>query len=185
MNMRKAIAVVSELAARGVIKSYAITGAVAALAYVEPTTTHDLDVLVAVGDLETRQSGLILLAPIESALAGQGYTKRSDVGIVIEGWPVQFIPVASALDEECLREAVELEFGTVSAVRARVLRPEHIVAKAVSIGRIKDLARVEEFLDQGKVEVPALKAVIERHGLREAWISFCLKSGRSDLLGIG
>ncbi len=59
------------------------------------------------------------------------------------------------------------------------------MAKAVSIGRIKNLARVEEFLDQGKVDVSALKAVIVRHGLREAWKSFCLKSGRSDLLGLG
>jgi hypothetical protein len=94
MNMKKAIEVIVSLAQRGVIKDYAITGAVAALAYVEPVSTQDLDILVAVGDFDTKP-GLLLLTPIESALEGLGYTQRSDVGVVVEGWPVQFIPVAS------------------------------------------------------------------------------------------
>jgi hypothetical protein len=38
-----------------------------------------------------------------------GYTERSDVGYMIEGWPVQFLPVASALDEEALEKANELD----------------------------------------------------------------------------
>lgn len=182
MSMKRAIEVIVSLAQRGVIKDYAITGAVAALAYVEPVSTQDLDILVSVGDFDT-QSGLLLLTPIESALAKIGYTQRSDVGIVVEGWPVQFIPVASMLDEESLREAVDKKFG--AAVNARVLKPEHIVAKAVAVGRLKDLARVEAFLNVAAVDLVALKAVIERHDLKDAWRTFCLKAGRVDLLGLG
>lgn len=182
MTMRKAIEVIAGLATHGVIENYAVTGAVAALAYIEPTLTQDLDILISVADLDERTSGLILLTPIEAALAELGYAERSDVGVLIEGWPVQFIPVASDLDEESLREAADMEIAGESPFRARVLKPEHIVAKAVSIGRLKDLARVEAFLDQQVVDLLALKAVIDRHELRNAWNSFCLKSGRPDPL---
>ena len=50
--------------------------------------TEDLDILVSIEGFEERGSGLILLTPIEQALARLGYTERSDVGIRIEGWPV-------------------------------------------------------------------------------------------------
>ena len=102
MSMRDTIAVVAKLAERGVIGNYAIAGAVAAINYIEPFLTADLDVLISVANFEKRASGLILLTPIEKALAEMGYTERSDVGVVIEGWPVQFLPVASPLDEEAL-----------------------------------------------------------------------------------
>jgi hypothetical protein len=109
MSLRKTIEVVTKLAEQGAIQRYAIAGAVAALNYIEPTLTEDLDILVSVAHFETRQSGLILLTPIEKALASMGYTERSDVGYMIEGWPVQFLPVASALDEEALEKASELD----------------------------------------------------------------------------
>lgn len=185
MSMRRAIEVVATLAARGVIKDYAIAGAVAALAYIEPTSTQDLDILISVADLQERRSGLILLTPVENALAEMGYAERSDVGIVIEGWPVQFLPVASSLDEECLRDAAEIEIGAAPGFKARVMKSEHVVAKALSVGRLKDLTRVEAFLDQQAVDIAALKTVIDRHGLADAWKAFCLKSGRADLLGLG
>ncbi len=181
--MRRAIEIVAGLAERGVIKSYAITGAVAALAYVDPILTQDLDILVAVDDFEERKSGLVLLAPIASALAAMGYTERSGAGLLVEGWPVEFLPVASELDAEALREAAEVEFKAATPpFKARVLRPVHIVAKAIEVGRLKDLARVEAFLDQQGVDLVALKQVIERFGLADAWRSFCVKSGRPDPL---
>jgi hypothetical protein len=68
MSIRKTIEVVTKLAERAAIKSYAIAGAVAALNYIEPTSTEDLDILVSIADFEHRQSGLILLTPIERAL---------------------------------------------------------------------------------------------------------------------
>lgn len=80
MSLQKTIEVVAKLADRGAIKQYAITGAVAALNYVEPALTQHLDVLVSVGDFDEHKSGLIPLTPIASALRKMGYTKRSDVG---------------------------------------------------------------------------------------------------------
>jgi hypothetical protein len=83
MPLRKTIEAVAKLAAEGAIRQYAIAGAVAALNYIQPTLTEDLDILVSVEDLEERASGLVLLRPIEAALARLGYTERSDIGIWI------------------------------------------------------------------------------------------------------
>jgi hypothetical protein len=179
MSMRKTIEVVTKLAEQGVIKRYAIAGAVAALNYIQPTLTEDLDILVSIAGFEERPSGLLLLTPIEKALAGMGYTQRSDVGLMIEGWPVQFLPVASALDEEALEQAIELDIDLIGnpPLKARSLRAEHVVAIAVKLGRLKDLARVQAFLEQKAVDLAALKDVLKRHGLMENWQSFCFKAG--------
>lgn len=88
MSLRKTIEVVARLAEQGAVERYAVAGAVAALNYIEPTLTEDLDVLVSIAHFERRESGLILLDPIERALADLGYSERSGVGIMIEGWPV-------------------------------------------------------------------------------------------------
>jgi hypothetical protein len=183
MSLQKTIEVVTKLADQGAIKQYAITGAVAALNYVEPALTQDLDVLVSVGGFEERKSGRILLTPIASALTKMGYTKRSDVGFWIEDWPVQFLPVASALDEEALLQAIDVEFqGAGRPFKARVLRPEYLVATALKVGRLKDLARVEAFLDQKAVDLTALKTVLKRFDLMPAWKAYCAKAGKRDFL---
>ncbi len=178
MALRNTIEVVTKLAEQGAIQRYAIAGAVAALNYIQPTLTEDLDILISVAHFETRRSGLILLTPIEKALNDMGYTERSDVGFMIDGWPVQFLPVASALDEEALEQAVELDVDLTSEprLRARSLRAEHVVAIAVKVGRLKDLARVQAFLEQGAVDLIALKAVLERHKLTGEWLSFCARA---------
>ena len=184
MALQKTIEVVTKLAEQGVIQRYAIAGAVAALNYIQPTLTEDLDILISIADFEKHKSGLLLLMPIERALANMGYTQRSDVGYIIDGWPVQFLPVASALDEEALEQAIELDINVAGdfPLKARCLRAEHVVATATKIGRLKDLARIEAFLDQGAVDLAALKGVLEKHGLMDAWRTFCLKAGKKDPL---
>lgn len=184
MSLRKTIEVVARLAEQGAVERYAIAETVAALNYIEPTLTEDLDVLVSIAHFERRQSGLVLLDPIEKALADLGYSERSGVGITIEGWPVQFLPVASELDEEALDRAVELDIGLTGEppVKTRCLRAEHVVATAVKVGRLKDLARVQAFLHQGAVNLAALKDVLERHHLSDAWLSFCEKADIEDPL---
>jgi len=85
MSLRKTIEVVTQLTEKGAIQRYAITGAVAALNYIQPTLTEDLDILVSIAHFEKHQSGLILLTPIEKALAEMGYTERSQLGFMIDG----------------------------------------------------------------------------------------------------
>ncbi len=184
MSLQTTIGVIAELAEQGVIRRYAIAGAVAALNYIQPTLTEDLDILISIADFEKHESGLLLLTPIEKALADMGYTERADVGYMIDGWPVQFLPVASPLDEEALEQAVEIDVNPTDQppLKVRCLRAEHVVATAVKIGRLKDLARIEAFLDERAVDLAALKSVLERHGLMAAWRGFCLKAGKTNPL---
>jgi hypothetical protein len=179
MSMRKTIEVITTLAERSIFKSYAIAGAVAALNYIEPTLTEDLDILISLAGFESHRSGLILLTPIEKALKEMGYTDRSDVGFMIEGWPVQFLPAASPLDEEALEEAIEIEIEPAGRppLKVRCLRAEHLVAIATRVGRLKDLARVQAFLEAKAVDLSALKDILVRHGLMDNWRSFCFKAG--------
>jgi hypothetical protein len=178
MTLRNTIQVVTRLAEQHVIQRYAIAGAVAALNYIEPALTEDLDILISLADFERRQSGLIVLAPIEKALAGMGYTERSDLGFMIEGWPVQFLPAASELDEEALEKAIELDIDLTDdpPLKARCLRAEHVVAIAVKLGRPKDLARVQAFLEDKAVDLAALKDVLNRHGLMADWLNLCARA---------
>jgi hypothetical protein len=185
MTLRRAIEVVLKLAEKRVVGSYAITGAVAALNYIQPTLTEDLDILISIEGFEKRASGLLLLGPIDQALAQMGYDKRTDIGYMIEGWPVQFLPVASPLDEEALEQAEEVNIADPGnpPILARILSAEHLVANAVKVGRLKDLARVQALLEQKAVDLKRLNGILERHKLMAAWSEFCFKAAIKDPLG--
>jgi hypothetical protein len=184
MGMTQTLAVVSQMATDGIIGRYAISGAIAAYNYIEAAVTEDLDILVSFEEMGAPGStGLITLAPIYSYLRARGFDEHRKEGVMIAGWPVQFLPVADSLDEEALAHAVDVEIKVDQvdpAIRAPVLRPEHLVATALRVGRPKDLIRVSQFLEEAAVDVVALCGVLGRHGLMEAWRSFCTRTGTAD-----
>ena len=167
--------------ADGVIGRYAISGAVAAYNYIEPSVTEDLDILVAFGQATDQpKSGLITLAPIFAYLEAHGHAEHRKEGVVIEGWPVQFLPVASDLDAEALARAEDLEVRTddnEGSVWTRVLRPEHLVAICLKVGRPNDLVRIAQFLEEEAVDLTALCDTLRRHDLMEKWKSYCRRAG--------
>lgn len=185
MSIRTAIGVIRQLVEDGVISQYAVAGAIAALNYIETSTTEDIDILVSITSFESRPSGLLLLTPIDTALERMGYSERTDVGYKIGDWPVQFLPVASALDEEALERAIEvpIEIAGNPPPTARLLRAEYVVATAAKLGRFKDYARIEAFLEQKAVNLSALKDVLIRHALMDRWDDYCKKAGIVDPLG--
>ena len=93
---------------------------------------------------------------------------------------MQFLPVASELDEAALGEAREIAMEGSPPLTIRVLSPEHVVAKAVSVGRPKDFARVQSFLAEKAVDLAKLKSLLERFNLMPAWSAFCFKTGRQN-----
>ena len=152
------------MVADGVIENYAVAGALGAMFYVEPFSTKDLDVLVT-----TPEDRLIIELPGWEYLKARGYTIIENEGIVVEGWPVQFLPATSALEHEAYLKAQILN---VEEVPVRVARPEHLVAIMLKVGRPKDVARVTMFLSQEAVDVRALEDVLNRHGLSEKWLQY-------------
>lgn len=146
----------------GVIESYAIGGAVAAIYYVEPFDTADLDIFV---QIKTEGGGLAVLAPIYEYLARAGYEARGEF-VYVEGLPVQFLPVYNRLTDEAVGRAREIKF---SRVKTRVMRAEHLVAIMLDTGRPKDYLRIAMFLEHGALDRRALAGVLRRHGLAEKW----------------
>jgi predicted nucleotidyltransferase len=164
--MKDTLHVLNRMEAEGVIGRYAIGGAVGALFYLEPSDTADVDVFVSFGgDQET----LISLAPIYDWLHAQGFTEHRKEGIVIGDWPVQFLPLVDALDEEALAEAIDTE---VDGVPTRVMTAEHLVALALRTGRGKDYLRILAFLDSEILNEEKLDTVLELAGLVDKWQKF-------------
>ncbi|MGB8411972.1 MAG: hypothetical protein WCE23_04020 [Candidatus Binatus sp.] len=182
-GLKTTLQVINGMVADGIIQKYAVAGAVAALNYIEPTVTDDLDILVSIDDFQSGASGLATLEPLTSYLRSRGYTEFRKEGIVIEGWPVQFLPVANDLDAEGLNQAVEveLELGSGSApIKITMLTAEHIVATALKVGRPKDRERILRFIDEKAVNLKVLRDVLNRHHLLEAWSKFCVQMGLPD-----
>lgn len=146
----------------GVIEGYAIGGAVAAIYYLEPFDTADLDVFVQV---KTTGSDLMILTPIYEYLINQGYKAKGEF-IDVEGLPVQFLPVFNSLIEEAVKNAHTIKFARVTT---RIMRPEYLVAIMLDTGRPKDYLRISMFLEHSAVNMQQLRAVLRRHGLMKKW----------------
>src|SRR5262245_46588397 len=104
MSLKQTIEVLNRMEADGVIGRYCISGAVASFYYVEATATDHLDILVSFEETKAA-SGLLTLTPILTYLNALGYSQFEEEGILIEGWPVQFLPVTDHLDAEALASA--------------------------------------------------------------------------------
>jgi len=167
--VEKTLEIVNRMEADGVIGRYAIGGAVAAIFYVEPFTTFDLDIFFAAGV----SGGMVTLTPVYEYLRAAGYEAEGEA-VDIEGWPVQFLPTYNPLVAEAVEQAVEIEFKSTPT---RVLSAEHLLAVMLQTGRAKDYARAAKFLEEGVVDVERLTEILARHGLSDKWREFTGDSG--------
>jgi hypothetical protein len=105
------------------------------------------------------------LAPLYEYLADFGYQGHGDA-IDIEGWPVQFLPIFNPVLEEAVAGAKEVRF---QRTKTRVMQPEHLVAIMLQTGRLKDHARIVQFMEHGVVDQDRLADILARHGLIKKW----------------
>ena len=147
----------NELVSAGVIEDYALGGALAAIYYTEPFTTYDADIIFIASD-KTLSAGI---PAIYSHLQAKGWRVERE-HLVVKDFPVQFL-AASGLTEEAVREATQIEF---EGVPAKVFRPEYIIAIAASVGRHKDLARIEQLMTQARINKASLDDILRRYKLK-------------------
>ena len=147
----------NELISAGLINDYALGGALAAIYYVEPFTTYDADIIFIASD-KTLSSGI---PAIYSHLQSKGWRVERE-HLLIKHFPVQFL-AASGLTEEAVRKAKRIEF---EGVPAKVFRPEYIIAIAASVGRHKDLARIEQLTAHAKIDKTLLDDILRRYNLK-------------------
>ena len=164
--MKRTLEVLNDLERDGIIRRYALGGAIAALFYVEPFETEDLDVFVL---LNTDAHPLTPLAPLYEELRRRGYPEDG-VHVEIEGVPVQFLPPYNELIAEALAEARDVPYETTFT---RVPLAEHLIAIMVQTGRAKDRLRVLMFREQVTFDETRLLDILTRYALQEryaAWI---------------
>ena len=160
--MKQTLQVLNELKQAGVLRDYAVGGAIALLFYTEPANTYDLDIFCL---LPASASSLVTLTPIYDWLRARDFREDKE-HVVIHGIPVQFIPAYNALVTEAVERAVAKTFRQVPV---RVLTLEHLLAIMVQTGRTKDKLRALQVVEETGLDRAALTDIITRHGLAERW----------------
>lgn len=156
-EVKKALKVINQLCKASMIEDYAIGGGIAALFYIEPFLTYDLDVFIIPTKKEKK---LILLTPIFEYLNKKGYQWKGE-HIIIEGTPVQFIPV-DELENEAVKYAKEIRY---QGIKTKVITPEYLIAILLRANRKKDIEKIERLLKHTKIDKKRLKEILLHYGL--------------------
>lgn len=163
--MEKALKIINLMQKEGLFKKYAIGGAIAALFYIEPITTFDLDIFII---LPEQSGALVSLSPLYAWLKKKGYNPR-DEQVIIEGIPVQFIPAYNDLVNDALNNAVERKYN---ATLTCVLRAEYLIAIMLQTYRTKDKDRLIKFLDESDISMKLLDSILHKYKLKDKFGSF-------------
>jgi len=162
--MQRVCDVLEELTAEGILDNYAIGGATAAGFHGEPLATMDVDVFVF---LKGENNALLVsLEPLFKSLKAKGFASFEDEALMIHGLPIQFLTASGALEEEAVNEAMIVEW---EGHRMRVMRPEHLAAIALTVGRPKDRARVVYLVSLTSFDRVRFQGILSRYGLTDRW----------------
>ena len=163
--MEGTIKVINELEEKGLVKKYAIGGGIATIFYVEPILTYDLDIFFIP---VTEEKELDLLSSIYNYLKIKGCSIDKE-HIIIEGIPVQFIPVYNELIKEAVENAVDHRYKKTDT---RILKAEYLIAIMLQTFRAKDKEKIIKFVDEAKIDEKSLKDILKRYGLIEKFERF-------------
>src|SRR6185503_432968 len=166
--MELVLQVLNRMQADGVVDKYAIGGGIAAVYYIEPYQTDDLDIFIPVSAVRTGEAGLVSLDPVYSYLTRLGYPAVNE-GVLIEDWLVQFIPTFHSVQEDALVNARTVSYGQT---KTAIFSPEFLAAELLRSGRPKDLVRVAELLESEKLDKDTFREIITRHDLTKKWAEF-------------
>jgi hypothetical protein len=162
--MQRVCDVLEELVAEGILGNYAIGGATAAGFHGEPLATMDVDVFVF---LKGEGNGLLVsMEPLFKNLKEKGFDSFEEEALMIHGLPVQFLTATGGLEEEAVTEAMIVEW---EGHRMRVMRPEHLAAIAMMVGRPKDRARVVYLVSLDSFDKVLFSGILARYGLTNRW----------------
>jgi hypothetical protein len=161
--LEKTLKVIEKITRQGIIKAYAIGGGIAATYYIEPMLTYDLDIFFI-----PAKEGLDVLAPIYDYAKERGFSTQAE-SILIEGFPVQFIPAYNDLVREAVENATTLKYRDVEA---KVVTAEYLAAIALQTGRAKDRERVIRLLDEAVIDRTVLGRILGSFGLVDKFKKF-------------
>lgn len=164
--------VLERLLSEGVLSRYAIGGATAAGFHGEPLATRDIDVFVF---LEPIPGALLVsLDPVFHRLGELGFREFDEEGLLVHGFPVQFLAASPGLETEAVEQAAHLEWDSH---HLRVMLPEYLAAIALTVGRPKDRARLVYLVELPTFDRSKFSVILARHGLEERWNSWSTALG--------
>ena len=152
--------ILEQLLREGIVNRYAVGGATAAGFHGEPLATRDVDVFVFLDPPEG--SLLVTLDPVFRRLGELGFNEFEEEGLLIHGFPVQFLSAAPGLEAEAVEQAMIVEWGDH---RLRVMRPEHLAVIALTVGRPKDRARLVYLVELPDFNIEAFRQILTRYQL--------------------
>lgn len=161
--MDKTLKRIRELQNRKIIGDFAIGGGIAVLYYVEPLLTYDLDIFF----IPVEES-LDVLSPVYNYMREKGY-KFDKEHVIIEGIPVQFLPVYNELVNEAVQESVEAKYGRI---KTKVLGLEYLVAIMLQTYRTKDRERLIKIFEEAEVDFRLLRKILKKYNLHDKYTEF-------------
>ena len=161
--MEKTLKIIKELTEAKVFKDFSICGGIAALYYIEPLLTYDLDILFI-----PREDSIDVLTPIYNYLKEKGFKAKKE-HILIEGVPVQFIPVYNELVKEAVQYSVEAKYGRI---KTRILGLEYLIAVMFQTYRPKDRERLVKVFEEAQIDLTLLKKILKKYGLYDKYLRF-------------
>lgn len=167
--MEKALTVVNEMQNEGLFEKYAIAGGIAAMFYIEPVTTFDLDIFII---LPERGHTIVSLSPLYDWLKERGYFPEKEQ-VKIEESYVQFIPVYNDLTYEAVNKSDEKNYKNVKTF---VVGKEYLFAIMMQTGRRKDYERMHLFWDESNLKKDKLKEIADKFDLSEQYEKFLRKN---------
>ena len=147
----------------GLLKDYAIGGAVATIYYTEPFATKDLDIFFI-----PPKEKIILLTPFYDFLLKKGYKTYKEY-IMIGDTPIQFIPASGDLEKEAIKNATTVKYKNINV---KILKPEYLIAIFLRVYRPKDREKLIMLLDQAKIDKGFLSDILQRHALNKKFDEF-------------
>jgi hypothetical protein len=156
--------ILEQLLQEAVLRQYAIGGATAAGFHGEPLATRDIDVFVFMDPIPGQL--LVTLSPVFSRLKELGFAEFEEEGILVHGFPIQFICASPGLESEAIDSAIVVEWDDH---RMRVMNPEYLAAIALSVGRPKDRARLVYLAELPNFDRASFLEILNRHGLTQCW----------------
>lgn len=169
--MEAALEVIRELKDKGIIRDFAIGGGIAVLYYVEPLLTYDLDVFF----IPTEER-FDPLSPLYDYLKRKGY-KAEGEHVIIDGVPVQFIPVYNELIREAVEKSNKVRYGKIST---HVVKVEYLVAIMFQTYRPKDRERLIKIFEEVRLDLKFLTALLRRFHLYKRYVQFREKYFESE-----
>jgi hypothetical protein len=166
-NIERVFKVINKMYREGVLKNYAIGGAVATIYYTEPFATKDIDIFF----IPSEKEGLISLTPFYDFLLKKGYNTYKEY-IIIGEIPIQFIPAATDLEKEAVENAILVKYKNLEI---KIFKPEYLIAIFLKVYRPKDKVKLIKLIDQTKIDKPFLKDILQRYGLDKKFNEFVKK----------